>query len=96
MVELRAAGAQLTFAEVLIVHSEAARAPNVPAGLRQTRLAAGEHPSDRPNVGPRGDRVRHRRLVAILADVDDGVLWKAEVSAKVVDTLHPPFTGIIY
>lgn len=95
--ELRAAGAQFTSAEVLLVHGEAARAPDVPAGLRH-RIAAGEHPSDlaRPDAGPRGDRVRHRRLVAVLADVDNGVLWKAEVSAEVVDTLHPPFAGIIY
>lgn len=93
--ELRAASAQLTSAEVLIVHGEAVRAPDVPAGLRH-RLAAGEHPGDRPDVGPRRDRVRHRRLVAILVNVDDGVLWKAEVSAEVVDTLHPPFTGIVY
>lgn len=54
--ELRAAGAQLTSAEVLIVHGEAARTPDVPAGLRH-RLAAGKHPSDRTDVGPRGDRV---------------------------------------
>lgn len=95
--ELRAAGAQLTSAEVLLVHGEAAGAPDVPGGLRH-RLAAGEHPSDgvRPDAGPRGDRVRRGRLVAVLADVDDGVLWKAEVSAEVVETLHPPFTGIIY
>lgn len=93
--ELRAAGAQLTSAEVLLVHGEAVCALDVPAGLRH-RLTAGEHPSDlaRPDAGPREDRVR--RLLAVRVEDDDGALWKAEVSAKVVDTLHPPFTGIVY
>lgn len=88
-VELRGAGARLTSAEVLLVHSEAACAPDGPGRLKQ-RLAAGDHPL----YGV------HRRdgvlLVVVSVEKDVGALWKAEVSAKVVDTLHSPFTGIIY
>lgn len=95
VVELRAAGARLTSAEILLIPSEAACAPGGPSGLGQ-RLAAGEHPPDLARCGHGRDGVWHRLLVTVLADVDDGVLWKAEVSAEVVDTLHPSFTGIIY
>lgn len=86
---------QLTSAEVLLIHGEAACAPGEPSGLGQ-HLAAGEHPPDLARCGHGRDGVWHRLLVTVLADVDDGVLRKAEVSAKVVDTLHPSFTGIIY
>lgn len=94
--ELRAAGARLTSAEVLLVHGEATRAPDGPADMRH--CIAAEHPPDpaRGNAGHRRSRVRHRLRVALLVDVDDSALWKAEVSAEIVDAIHPPFTGIIY
>lgn len=39
-----------------------------------------------------GGRVQ---LLALLADVDDGASGEAEVSAKVVDALHPSLAGIL-
>ena len=91
-VEFRRAEAQLTSAEVLLVHTEAACAPDGPGGLKQG-LAAGDHPRDGVH---RRDRIWHLLSVVVPVEKDVGVLWKAEVSAKVVDTLHSPFTGIIY
>lgn len=91
-VEVRGAAAQLTSAEVLLVHAEAARAPDGPGGLEHC-LAAGDHSRD--DVHGR-DGVLHLLLVVVPVEKDVGVLWKAEVSAKVVDTLHSPFTGIFY
>lgn len=91
-VELRGAGAQLTSAEVLLVDSEAACAPDGPGGLKQ-RLTAGDHPR---NGVHRRHGVLHVLLVVVPVEKDIGILWKAKVSAKVVDTLHSPFTGIIY
>lgn len=41
------------------------------------------------------NRVWWGGLISLLADVDDGALREAEVSTKVVDTLHPSFAGII-
>lgn len=86
--ERKGAGAQLTSAEVLLVRGEAARAPDGPGG----------HPRDLAgrDGGHRGEGVRPRLLVAVLGVVDVGGLGKAEVSAKVVDTLHPPFAGVVY
>lgn len=89
---LNCKGLELTSAEVLLVHSEAACAPDGPGGLKQC-LAAGDHPWDGVH---RRDGVLHLLLVVVPVEKDVGVLWKAEVSAKVVDTLHSPFTGIIY
>lgn len=85
-VELRGAGAHLTSAEVLLVDSEAACAPDGPGGLKQ-RLAAGDHSRD---------GIHRRDGVVVPVEKDIGILWKAEVSTKVVDALHPPFTGVIY
>lgn len=84
-------GAQLTSAEVLLVHREAARAPDGSGGL-----ASGEHLCDlaRWDGGHWRDGVLPCLLVTFLVHVDDGVLREAEVSAKVVDTLHPPFAGV--
>lgn len=93
VVELRAAGARLTSAEVLLIHGEAACAPGGPSGLGQ-RIAAGEHPPDLARCGHGRDGVW--LLVTVRGDDDNGALWKAKVSAKVVDTLHPSFTRIIY
>lgn len=35
------------------------------------------------------------QLLAVRADVDDGAPGEAEVSAKVVDALHPSFAGVL-
>lgn len=91
-VEERGAAARLTSAEVLLVRGEAARAPDGPGGLEHC-LPAGDHSRDGVH---RRDGVLHLLLVVVPVEKDVGVLWKAEVSAKVVDTLHSPFTGIFY
>lgn len=91
-VGLRGAGAHLTSAEVLLVDSEATCAPDGPGGLKQ-RLAAGDHSRDGIH---RRDGVLHFLLVVVPVEKDIGILWKTEVSTKVVDALHPPFTGVIY
>lgn len=91
-VEVQGAAAGLTSAEVLLVHGEAARAPDGPGGLEH-RLAAGDHSRDGVR---RREGVLHLLLVVVPVEKDVGVLRKAEVSAKVVDTLHSPFTGIFY
>lgn len=61
-----------------------------PGGGRDGR--DGGDGGDGGDVGSVGRRIQ---LLAVLADVDDGAPWEAEVSAKVVDALHPSFAGVL-
>lgn len=43
----------------------------------------------------RDSRVDQQRLLALVTDIDESILGEAEVSAKVVDALHPSLAGIL-
>ena len=88
----------LTSAEVLLICSETWCTMAGPGGLMDS-LAAGNHRCVLRlacwHSRDRGDGVRQRHLLALFTDIDDGALGEAEVSTKVVDTLHPSFAGIM-
>lgn len=79
--------ADITFAEVLLICSMSWWAPNAlrrtPRGLRLVWWDS------------RDRIVWQRHLLTVLTNIDDGALWKAEVSTKVVDTLHPSFACVV-
>lgn len=90
--------AHLTSAEVLFICSEPCCAADGLGGVRDPGVAwkhAWVLRLARWDSGDRRDGIRQRYLLVVLADVDYGALGEAEVSAKVVDALHPSFTGII-
>lgn len=79
----------LTFALVLFIYSE--------SSCTADGLSAPMDPRENPWLLRLvwWNRVWWGGLISLLADVDDGALREAEVSTKVVDTLHPSFAGII-
>lgn len=62
------------------------------AGGRRDDRDGREGREGRGDVRSVGRRIQ---LLAVLADVDDGAPGKAEVSAKVVDALHPSLAGVL-
>jgi len=91
--------AEPTSAEVLLIGSETQCTANGLAGL-WAPVHAWKHLCELRlawlDDWGLGYRIRQRRLLSLLfGNIDDSALGQTEVATKVVDTLHPSFTGII-